>query len=136
MKIMKIKKSCFSEMIEYCKVDHPHEACGILAGKDNLITKVYRMTNTSEMPATCYFMDPQEQLKVFKEMRNSGLDMLGIYHSHVAGPPYPSPRDVQMAFYPEASGVIISLADFRKPEVGSFKIAEGRIEEEEFSVKK
>ncbi|MCD5401224.1 M67 family metallopeptidase [candidate division NPL-UPA2 bacterium] len=132
---MKIKKSCFSEMVKHCRKEYPNEACGILAGKDNLITKVYKMANISEIPTTCYFMDPREQLKVFKEMRNARLEMLGIYHSHVASSPYPSPRDVEMAFYPEASYVIISLTDFHKLEVSSFKIGEGKIEEEEISYK-
>jgi len=128
---MRAERRCFSEMLEHCKSEHPHEACGILAGKDKLITKVYTMTNTSENPETCYLMDPQEQLKVFKEMRNSGLEMLGIYHSHGASSAYPSPRDVEMAFYPEAICVIVSLTDPQKPEVGSFKIVEGKIEKEE-----
>ncbi len=131
---MKIEKGCFSEMVEHCREEYPSEACGILAGKDNLITGVYRMVNTSETPVTCYFMDPQEQLKVFKEMRNSGLEMLGIYHSHVASSPYPSPRDVEMAFYPEVSYVIVSLTDAGKPEVGSFKIVDGKIEKEELTL--
>ncbi len=130
---MKIKQSCFSEMVEHCRREYPNEACGILAGKDNLITKVYKMTNTSEIPATCYFMDPREQLKAFKEMRNSRLEMLGIYHSHADSSPYPSPRDVELAFYLEASYVIVSLTDLHKLKVSAFKIGEGKIEEEEIS---
>jgi len=128
---MRAERRCFSAMVEHCRVEHPHEACGLLAGKDKLITKVYTMTNTSENPETCYFMDPQEQLKAFKEMRNSGLEMLGIYHSHGASSAYPSPRDVEMAFYPEALYVIVSLTDPHNPEVGSFRIVAGKIEEEE-----
>ena len=131
---MRIERECFSEMVEHCREEYPGEACGILAGKDNLITKVYMMANTSENPETCYFMDPREQLKVFKEMRNSGLEMLAIYHSHVASAAYPSPRDVEMAFYPETSCVIVSLTDPQQPEVGSFKIADGKIEKEELTL--
>lgn len=130
---MRIEKIRFSEMVEHCRKEYPHEACGILAGKDNLITKVYKMTNTSETPETCYSIDTKVLIKLNKEMRNTGLEMLGIYHSHVASSPYPSPRDVEMAFYPEVSYVIVSLTDSHKPEVGSFKIVEGKIEEEEIS---
>ena len=128
---MRIERMCFSEMVEHCRKEYPHEACGILAGGDNLITKVYKMTNTSETPETCYSIDTKVLIKLNKEMRNSGLEMLGIYHSHVAGSPYPSARDVKDAHYPESSYVIVSLTDCRKPEVGSFKIVEGKIKEEE-----
>lgn len=101
-----------------------------------IVTKVYKMVNTSENPETCYFMEPTEQLKVFKEMRHLRIEMLGIYHSHSQTPAYPSQRDCEMAFYPEASYVIISLKDFNKPEVRAFKIIEGKIEEEKIVVRK
>lgn len=131
---MKIKKAHLSEMVEHCRKEYPNEACGILAGKDTLVTKVYKMTNTSEAPATCYFMDLKEQFKVFKEMRNLGIEMLAIYHSHIGTPAYPSQRDCEMAFYPKASYVIVSLADSEKVEVSSFKIVAGKIEEEELLI--
>jgi protein-tyrosine-phosphatase len=94
------------------------------------------MTNTSDNPETCYFMKPEEQLKVFKEMRQSGIEMLGIYHSHSQSPAYPSQRDCEMAFYPEVDYVIISLKDYNNPEIRAFKIIEGRIEEENIVVRK
>ncbi len=133
---VKIKKVHFLKIVEHSREEYPKEACGILAGKNNSATKVYKMTNTSESPTTCYFMDPREQFKVFKEMRTSGREMLAIYHSHVATSAHPSQRDVKMAYYPEAGQVIISLADFNKPDVRSFKIVEGKIEEEEIEIVK
>jgi len=49
-------------------------------------------------------------------------------------PAYPSQRDVKIAYYPEASQVIISLADFNKPDVRSFKIDNSKISEEELKI--
>ena len=133
---VKIKKVHFLEIVEHSREEYPKEACGILTGKNNIVIKVYKMKNTSEAPATCYFMDPREQFKVFKELRSSGREMLAIYHSHVATSAHPSQRDVKMAYHPEASQVIISLADFNKHDVRSFKIVEGKIEEEEIEIVK
>ena len=99
-----------------------------------VVTKVYKMTNISESPQTCYFMNPEEQLKVFKEIRQLGIEMLGIYHSHSTVSAYPSSRDVELAYYPEADYVIISLKNFDTPEVRAFKIIEGKIEEEKIVV--
>lgn len=135
-----LEKKHLREIIKHCQSDYPKEACGILAGKVyseqnqimKKITKVYKMVNTSDNPATCYFMKPEEQLRVFKEMRQLGIEMLGIYHSHPESSAYPSQRDCKMAFYPEASYVIVSLQDFNNPEVRAFKIIEGKIEEEIF----
>ncbi|MCM8787422.1 MAG: Mov34/MPN/PAD-1 family protein, partial [Candidatus Omnitrophica bacterium] len=104
--------------------------------------KVYKMTNVSENPETCYFMNPEEQLKVFKEMRKLGLEMIGIYHSHANSPAYPSQRDCELAFYPEADYLIISCSFniqrsmFNEPEVRAFKITEGKIQEEKIIIRK
>lgn len=125
----------FKEIVEHCQGEYPKEACGILAGIESRISKVYKMANTSDNPDTCYFMKPEEQLRIFKEMRHSKIEMLEIYHSHSNSPAYPSQRDCEMAFYPEVDYVIISLKDFNNPEVRAFKITEGKIEEEKIIVK-
>lgn len=118
------------QIIGHCRSSYPKEACGILAGKRGVVEKVYFMANVSDDPMHCYFMDPKEQLNVFKEMRNEGLELLGIYHSHAYTDTYPSKRDIELAYYPEASYVIVSFKDIDNPVVRSFKIVEGRIEEE------
>lgn len=128
-----LKREFLQQILNQCRKEFPNECCGILAGRDTTVKKVYAMTNTDKSPTT-YFMDAKEQLKVMKEIRNSGLEMLGIYHSHVASPAYPSAQDVKMAFYPEASYVIISLKDKNNPQIKSFRIIEGKIEEEELKI--
>lgn len=124
-----LRKVDQAKMIEQCIKEFPDEACGLLAGKGSKVEKVYEMTNTDKSAAT-FFMDAKEQFKVMKDIRNCGLEMVGIYHSHVATRAYPSSHDVEMAFYPEASYVIISLVDKDRPDVRSFKIKDGKIEEE------
>jgi proteasome lid subunit RPN8/RPN11 len=119
-----------NEIVEHATSAKKHEACGILAGKSEKVEKVYKMTNTSDTPETCYFMDPKEQLTVTKEIRSSGLELIGIYHSHPGSGAYPSAKDVELAFYPEASYVIVTLQR-GKPEFRSFRIVEERIGEEE-----
>ena len=129
-----LQKELLSGIISHCRKEFPNEACGILAGKDGEAKKVFRMINVDKSPST-YFMDAKEQLLVTKEIRNSELEMVGIYHSHVASPAYPSGHDVEMAFYPEVSYVIVSLEDKSKPAVRSFKIIEGKISEEKLIIK-
>ncbi len=124
-----LKKEFLEKIIAHSKRELPNEACGILAGKGGGVERVYEMTNIDKSPAT-FFMDAEEQLKVMKEIRSLSLEMLGIYHSHIASPAYPSSHDIELAFYPEVSYVILSLKDKEKPEVRSFRIKENKIEEE------
>jgi len=80
-------------------------------------------------------MDPKEQLKVMKEIRNLEMKMVGICHSHLETEAYPSARDVELAFYPEVSYVIISIKDRDNPSIRSFRIIEGKISEEKVKIK-
>lgn len=124
-----LNKQNADEIIQHSIREAPNEACGILAGRESRVEKVYVMNNTDKSAAT-FFMDSKEQLKVMKEIRNLGLEMVGIYHSHLATEAYPSAHDVELAYYPEASYLIVSIKDKNNPSIRSFKIENGRITEE------
>lgn len=128
-----LTKELVKKITKHSLKEFPNEACGLLAGRDGIVEKVYEMINTDKSPAS-YFMDAAQQLKVMKEIRSLDLEMIGIYHSHVASRAFPSAHDVKLAFYPEASCVIVSLQDRKNPEIKSFKIIEGKIISEEVKI--
>lgn len=129
-----IAKNIYDQMVEFAKKGYPNEACGILAGENQgKVTHFYPMRNMDESSIS-YFMDPKEQLKVFKTMRTNHVEMLGIFHSHVASEAFPSQKDVRLAFYPDVSYLIVSLSDRNKPVLRSFRIHEERVEEEEIKI--
>ena len=133
---MTITKKVYNEMIAHAKAGFPNEACGILAGavgdsSDRTVFCHYffPMRNMDESSIS-YFMDPKEQLKVFKTLREKKLEMTGIFHSHVASEAYPSQKDVRLAFYPDVSYLIVSLSDMDKPVLRAYKIVEEKVKEE------
>lgn len=132
-RMITLKRTDLDTLIRHAQSEYPYEACGILAGKDGVVSRIYSMTNTDGSPTT-FFMNPGEQLRVFKQMRKMGIEMLGIYHSHPASSAYPSKRDCDLAYYEEASYLIISLSHGDRPEVRSFKIEEGKIKEEKLKI--
>jgi [CysO sulfur-carrier protein]-S-L-cysteine hydrolase len=131
--MIQIKKEVYERMIAHSKEGYPNEACGLLAGRGAVCTAFFPMKNVDESSIS-YFMDPKEQLQVFKQMRQQGLDMLGIYHSHVASEATPSQKDVRLAFYPDASTLIVSLSDRNKPQLRSFRIEDEKVSEEPWSL--
>lgn len=76
----------------------PLEACGLLAGKDSRVESVIGVTNQAQSPVR-FVMDPIEQLRAFEWIDSQGLDLLGIYHSHPAGPETVSPTDIADSAY-------------------------------------
>jgi proteasome lid subunit RPN8/RPN11 len=117
------------EMIRHAQREYPNEACGLLAGRDSRVAKVYQMTNAEHSPAT-YRLDPEEQFRAFMEIEEAGWELLAIYHSHSHSSAYPSATDLELAFYPDPLYLIISLADRDQPTIRAFRIAEGVVEDE------
>ncbi|NOZ26287.1 MAG: M67 family metallopeptidase, partial [Nitrospirae bacterium] len=108
MRSIRIPTRHMERLIRHARAGAPEEVCGILAGTDDEVVEVFEMVNTEHSPVS-YFMDPKEQFLVMKAIREKGLRMTGIYHSHPASEAYPSAKDVRLAFYDDVAYVIISL---------------------------
>ena len=136
-----IRKADLGKVIDHCNAGYPNEACGILGGRDGRVERVYCMSNARPGPVS-YEMEPEEQFRVMKELRQAGIEMIGLFHSHPGGRAYPSSVDVEKAYwpgttlpnYPEAVYVIVSLMDRANPEVRGYCINEGTIREVPLSV--
>lgn len=131
--MLKISQALYDEVIAHCRSRYPKEACGILAGKADVVSRVYPMTNVEDSPVG-YSMDPKEQLQADKQMRQQQEQMVGIFHSHTATAAYPSPVDVSLAISPDVSYVLVSLKDQRHPELKSYRIDGARITPEDVVV--
>jgi proteasome lid subunit RPN8/RPN11 len=122
-----IPKSIYDEMLAHCSEAYPNEACGILAGIGNKVTEIYTMTNIEHSPVS-YALDSKEHFRVIKDMRERGISMLAVFHSHPSSQAYPSPKDVSLAFYEDAVYLIVSLFN-KEPVVKGFSIREAGITE-------
>ena len=94
------------EMIRHASEQSPLEACGLLSGKNGQVEQIFLVRNQAQSPVR-FVMDPYEQLQAFERIDAQGRDLLGIFHSHPAGPATPSATDVQEAAY-EVVYIILS----------------------------
>lgn len=128
MLIARIRREILAHLREEARKASEEECCGLLAGRDGIITRVLPARNALES-ATAYEIAPEELFRLLRQMRREDLEMLGIYHSHPRGENRPSPRDIASAFYSEAAYFIVSpLADAAKP-VRAFSIRDGSVAE-------
>ncbi len=124
-----IGSEVLAQMLEHARRDGHEECCGVLAGRDGAITRAFAATNAAANPVTGYEIAPKELFRLMREIRAAGLELLGIYHSHPASENQPSPRDVELAFYPDAAYFIVSpLIGAARP-VRAFRIRDGRVTE-------
>ncbi|HET9914387.1 MAG TPA: M67 family metallopeptidase [Anaerolineales bacterium] len=93
-----LSKRHWHEMLEHVDQQAPLEACGLLAGKNDWVEKVILVRNQAQSPVR-FVMDPYEQIRAFDWIESNGLDLLGIFHSHPAGPAAASATDIAEAAY-------------------------------------
>lgn len=129
--MLRISQRFLDEIIAHTKEEDPNECCGLLAGADETVTRLFRIFNSEQSP-NLYLMEPKEQFAAFKTMRNEGLTLLAIYHSHTHSPAYPSQTDIRLAYYPEARYVIVSLENRTAPVMRMFRIIEEKVSEEKW----
>lgn len=123
----------FKEMVEHGLREFPNEACGLVAGRDGMPVKFFAMRNLDASPVS-YRLDPKDQLRAFEEMDEEGWDLLGIFHTHTHSEAFPSETDKRLAFYPEATYLVMSLTDRERPELRAFRIVDDEVTEEELTV--
>lgn len=93
-----ISQEHWQEMLTHVNRHAPLEACGLLAGKSDRVEKVIFVRNQTQSPVR-FVMDPYEQLQAFDWIDSNQLELLGIFHSHPAGPETASLTDIAEAAY-------------------------------------
>jgi proteasome lid subunit RPN8/RPN11 len=113
------------EVIQHAKNAYPNEACGLLVGR-TAADRFIPMTNISA-DAREYEMDPAQLIKTLRALRETGENLISIFHSHPHGPADPSKTDVERSFYPEVAHLIVSLAELERPRAAAFRIIDGEV---------
>ena len=135
--MIRISQKFIDQMIEHSKSEDPNECCGILAGTNGNISKLYKIRNASPSPYR-YVMDPQEMLTSIQDADENGIDLVAFYHSHTHSPAYPSETDTRMAVesgWVDFCYVLVSLEDDDKPVVRFYVIdSDGEVLDEETQI--
>ncbi len=135
--MIRISQKFIDQMIEHSKSEDPNECCGILAGTNGDISKLYKIRNASPSPYR-YVMDPQEMLTSIQDADENSIDLVAFYHSHTHSPAYPSETDTRMAVesgWVDFCYVLVSLEDEDKPVVRFYVIdSDGEVLEEETQI--
>jgi [CysO sulfur-carrier protein]-S-L-cysteine hydrolase len=125
---VRIRREILARMREEVHKSPATECCGLLAGADGVITRIYPAPN-SLRSATAYEIAAEDLFRLMREIREASLQLLGIYHSHPRGDNSPSPSDIERAHYPEAAYFILSPRDDAPQPVRAFFICDGRAAE-------
>jgi proteasome lid subunit RPN8/RPN11 len=117
--------------ILHCAQQQPErETCGLIGAKGGLPASFYAVDNIAEPPESRFGLDPQQQIGAMRAMRERGEDLFAIFHSHPEAAAEPSSLDLELAAYPEALYLIVSLGTQGVLELRGFRLqASGRFAE-------
>ena len=88
---------------------YPHECCGALVGKDDIVTTVVALPNTTEEgPRRRFLVRPSDYRQAERRATEMGGELLGFYHSHPDHPARPSQYDLDHA-WPTFAYIIVSV---------------------------
>jgi [CysO sulfur-carrier protein]-S-L-cysteine hydrolase len=134
---MVLTASQIEQLVAQAWRDAPNETCGLIGGHDGRALQIYPLKNVDDNPRIRYLAEPQELLHAIRDVEEAhDWQVLAIYHSHPASPAYPSPTDVERAFYPDAIYILISLMNPEMAQVRGFQIQNDKITEVTLAVEK
>ncbi len=113
--MLKIAKTEFEAIRRHGEETYPHECCGVLLGRfedgeTKVVTSTARCGNTRiDSPQNRYNIDPRELVRIQRQGRERGEDIVGFYHSHPDHPARWSPTDLAEAHWIGCSYVITSV---------------------------
>ncbi len=113
--MLKLNHTDYEALRRHGEETYPHECCGILLGHvaddgSRVVTSIARAGNTrTDSAHNRYNIDPKELVRIQREGRDRGEDIIGFYHSHPDHPAMWSSTDLAEAHWFGCSYVITSV---------------------------
>src|SRR5262245_47460057 len=126
----------FESMLAHAREALPAECCGLLAGTvaDGVgrVTLHLPLVNVLASP-TEYESEPRSMLNAHKAMRQTGTDVLAVYHSHPASDPIASQKDRERNYSEQVVNLIVGMRG-TEPAVRGWWLTSGGAQEAEWNV--
>ena len=126
--MLRISASNHTEIRRHGEETYPHECCGVLLGRfdddgSRVVTSTARCGNTrTDSAHNRYNIDPKELVRIQREGRDRGEDIVGFYHSHPDHPAQWSKTDLAEAHWLGCSYVITSVEKGKAVLTNSFEL--------------
>ncbi|WP_263410669.1 M67 family metallopeptidase [Terriglobus tenax] len=129
-----ITQSDYEALRVHGEETYPHECCGVLLGHarddGNHVAAIVRAGNTrTDSAHNRYNISPMELIKIQREARKQGYDIVGFYHSHPDHPAMWSSTDFAEAHWFGCCYVITSVEKGKSVLTNAFHLS-GTTEED------
>jgi proteasome lid subunit RPN8/RPN11 len=132
--MLKLRHADYAAIRRHGEAAYPNECCGVLlgtrAGDVREVRATVRCGNAeADSQHARYSIDPRELVRIQRDARERGLEIVGFYHSHPDHPARWSPTDLEEAHWIGCSYVITSVANGTAEVTRSFALTGTREED-------
>src|SRR3982074_1034508 len=126
--MLKIALKDYESIRRHGEETYPHECCGVLLGRtDDEGARIVAATAgcgnpRADSPQNRYNIDPRELVRIQREGRERGEDIIGFYHSHPDHPARWSSTDLPEPHWFGWSYVITSVEKGKAVVTNSFEL--------------
>lgn len=124
--LLHIPRCLYEQILNHCRQDWPHEACGVLIGDGGVAASAVALRNASSSARTAFAIDPVDQHSVGCMATDRRARLLAVYHSHPESAAYPSAQDQARAPAHADYWLIISMAK-SPPDVRTYRMRAGHV---------
>lgn len=107
---VELPESIGNQIIAHAQAEWPNECCGFLAGANGVITHCFPLVNAAAQPRTRFESSPESTFAATRKLRQLGVHVVAVYHSHIDSPAIPSATDRRWNYAPGVVNLIASLA--------------------------
>src|SRR5579884_309086 len=135
--MLKLSETIYNALRKHGEETYPHECCGVLLGRShegvNEVVDAVRAGNTrTDSAHNRYHIAPQELVRIQRQGRERGLDIVGFYHSHPDHPAQWSKTDFEEAHWVGCSYIITSIENGKATITNSFLLTGTSEEDKQF----
>jgi proteasome lid subunit RPN8/RPN11 len=127
--MLKVTRQHYDSIRRHGEETYPHECCGVLLGQHHddgsrTVTSTARAGNTrTDSAHNRYNIDPKDIIRIQRQARERGEDIVGFYHSHPDHPAMWSTTDHAEAHWIQHSYVITSVEKGKAVLTNSFELS-------------
>lgn len=112
--VLRVPGPILERVLDQARAELPNECCGLMAGNVHAgigqVVEVYPLVNELASP-TEFLSESRSLIRAHRAMRERGVEVLAVYHSHPTSPPRPSRTDIDRSHGDQVMALIVSLQE-------------------------
>ncbi len=125
---VRLPRPLVNDLLHQAQLSPSREICGLVGRRDD-VCQCYPLETEDTDASVLFALNASEQLSALKTLKAQAQELFAIYHSHPDAPALPAVTDEDVADFPDALYLLISLNTKGVLEMRGFDRRSGTLQE-------